>query len=153
MAIVLERTFDVDADPETTWDFLTDPDCFFPCIPSATVVRKIDDRTFEGKIGFRLGPFGAEFRGKLEFETIEPDAHRVRMSGEAEDTRRDARATLEMRSRLRRRPEGGTRVEVAQTVELGGSLTRLAGGSLAQNTADMIFGRFVRCVQGKLAEG
>ena len=153
MAIVLDRTFDVDADLETTWDFLTDPDRVFPCIPSAKVVEKLDDRTFVGKIGFSLGPFGAEFRGKIEFERLEPDEHRVHMTGEAEDTRRDARATLDMTSRLAGRAEGGTRVDVSQRVALSGSLAGMAGGALARNTADMIFGRFVRCVQEKLGKG
>lgn len=150
MAIVLDRTFEVDADPETAWDFLTDPDRVFPCIPSARVVEKLDDRTFLGKIGFSLGPFGAEFRGRIEFDRLEPDEHRVHMTGEAEDTRRDARATLEMTSRLAGLSDGGTRVEVSQRIGLAGSLAGMAEGGLARNTADMLFGRFVRCVQGKL---
>lgn len=151
MAIVLDRTFDVDADPETTWDFLTDPDRVFPCIPSARVVEKLDDRAFVGKIGFSLGPFGAEFRGRIEYEGLEPDRHRIHLTGEAEDTRRDARATLDMTSRLESRADGGTRVEVSQRVGLSGSLGGMADGALARNTADMLFGRFVRCVRQKLA--
>lgn len=153
MAIALDRTFEVDADPETTWSFLTDPDRVFPCIPSAKVVRKLDDRTFEGEIGFSLGPFGATFRGKIEYEEIEPDDHRIRMSGDAEDVRRDARASMVMTSRLSPASEGGTRVELSQTVELSGSLAGMADGALAENMADMLFGRFVRCVQSSLGGG
>lgn len=150
MAIVLDRTFEVDAELDTAWAFLTDPDRVFPCIPSAQVVEKLDDRTFLGKIGFRLGPFGAEFRGKIEFDRLEPDDHRVHMTGQAEDTRRDARADLEMTSRLNGLPDGGTRVEVSQRVDLSGSLAGMADGALARNTADMLFGRFTRCVQEEL---
>lgn len=150
MAIALDRTFEVDADPQTAWDFLTDPDQVFPCIPSGRVVERLDDRTFLGRLGFSLGPFGAEFRGRIEFDRLEPDEHRIHMHGEAEDTRRDARATLEMTSRLTSLAEGGTRVEITQRVDLSGSLAGMAGGALARNTADMLFGRFVRCVRGKL---
>ena len=150
MAIVLDRTFDVDAGPEAAWGFFTDPERVFPCIPSGRVVERLDERTFQGKLGFTLGPFGAEFRGKIEFDRLEPDRHLVRMTGEAEDTRRDARATLEMTSSLSTGEDGGTRVEVVQRIGLAGSLAGMAEGGLARNTADMLFGRFVACVRKKL---
>lgn len=150
MAIVLDRTFEVDAEPEAAWEFLTDPGRVFPCIPSGRVVERLDDRTFLGKLGFTLGPFGAEFRGEMELDRLEPDRLRVRMTGEAEDTRRDARAKLEMTSSLSERDDGGTRVEITQRIGLGGSLEGMAGGGLARNTADMLFGRFVACVRKKL---
>lgn len=150
MAIVLDRTFEVDAAPEAAWDFLTDPDRVFPCIPTGRVVERLDERTFLGKLGFTLGPFGAEFRGEMELDRVEPDRRRVRLTGEAEDTRRDVRATLEMTSSVSEGDGGGARVEVIQRIGLAGSLAGMAEGGLARNTADMLFGRFVACVRGKL---
>ena len=148
MAIELQRSFEVEAPVEEVWSFLVDPRRVVPCLPSARILEQLDDRTFEGEIGFTLGPFGAKFRGEIEFETIESDDHRVLLTGDAEDTRRDARARLVMESRLRRREEGGTRVDVEQSVTLAGSLTE---NLLTRNVADMLLGRFVSCVWSSLA--
>lgn len=148
MAIDLERSFEVEAPLEEAWSFLADPERVVPCLPSARILERVDDRTFEGEIGFTLGPFGAKFRGEIELRTIEPDDHRVLLTGDAEDTRRDARARLVMESRLSRRDGGGTRIDVEQSVTLSGSL---AENMLTRNVADMLFGRFVSCVRSALA--
>lgn len=148
MPIDLERSFEVDAPVEQVWDFLVDPERVVPCLPSARVLERVDERTFEGEIGFSLGPFGAKLRGEIEFETIEPDRHRVVLTGRAEDTRRDARARMVMESHLSPVDGGGTLVEVVQSVTLSGSLSE---NMLTRNVADMLFGRFVSCVQSSLA--
>lgn len=150
MAIVLDQSFTVSSGPEEAWSFFTDPARLFPCIPSGRLVRRLDDRTFEGELGFRLGPFGAKFRGEMEFDELERDERRIRLSGDAEDTRRDARARLVMESRLAGDGTGSTRVDVHQEIELSGSLAHLTESALARNMADMLFGRFVSCVQDEL---
>lgn len=150
MAIVLDESFTVRSRPDEAWTFFTDPSRVFPCIPSARLVRRKDDRTFEGELGFRLGPFGAKFRGEMEFDELEREERHIRLSGDAEDTRRDARARLVMDSRLADGGEGTTLVDVRQEITLSGSLSHLAESALAHNMADMLFGRFVSCVQDEL---
>lgn len=150
MAIALDETFTVRSGPEEAWSFFTDPARVFPCIPSARLVREVDDRTFEGELGFRLGPFGAKFRGEMEYDELEREERRIRLSGDAEDTRRDARARLVMDSRLAAGGGGTTQVSVHLEITLSGSLSHLAESALARNMADMLFGRFVNCVQDEL---
>lgn len=149
MAIALDETFTVAAGPEEAWRFFTDPGQVFPCIPSARLVRRVDERTFEGELGFRLGPFGAKFRGTMEYDELEHEERHIRLSGDAEDTRRDAKARLVMDSRLTD-AGGGTRVHVRQEITLSGSLAHLAESAIARNMADMLFGRFVSCVRDQL---
>lgn len=150
MAIVLDENFTVRSGPEEAWSFFTDPARVFPCIPSARLVRRVDDRVFEGELGFRLGPFGAKFRGEMEYDELEREKRHIRLSGDAEDTRRDARARLVMDSRLADGDGGTTEVDVRQEIILSGSLSHLAESALARNMADMLFGRFVSCVQDEL---
>lgn len=150
MAIVLDESFAVDAGADEAWRFFTDPERVFPCIPSARLVRRIDDRTFEGELGFRLGPFGAKFRGQMEYDELAREQRHIRLSGDAEDSRRGAKATLVLESRLEDGGEGTTLVDVHQEVTLSGSLSHLADSALARNMADMLFGRFVRCVRDEL---
>jgi carbon monoxide dehydrogenase subunit G len=151
VAIDLDRVFEVESGVEDTWSFFTDPVEMFPCIPSAKVRKRLDERTFEGELGYRLGPFGATFRGEMEYDELEREERLVRLTGEAEDTRRDARAHLVLESRLTSLDGAGTRVAARQLVDLSGSLAHLAESAMARNMADMLFGRFVGCVQKKLA--
>lgn len=150
MSIVLDESFTVNAGFEEVWRFLTDAGRVFPCIPSARLVRRLDERTFEGELGYRLGPFGAKFRGEMEYDELAREERRIRLSGDAEDTRRDARARLVMESRLADGAEGPTRIDVRQEITLSGSIAHLAESALARNVADMLFGRFVRCVRDEL---
>lgn len=150
MTIVLDDTIEVETRPEEAWSFLTDPARVFPCIPSARLVRRLDERSFEGELGYRLGPFGAKFRGKMEFEELAREERRIRLSGDAEDSRRNARARLLLESRLDELGPRRTRVDLRQEVTLSGSLSHLDESALARNVADMLFGRFVRCVRTNL---
>lgn len=151
MPIALDESFTVPVGPDEAWNFFTDPGRVFPCIPSARLVRRMDDRTFEGELGFRLGPFGAKFRGEMEYDELEREHRHIRLSGDAKDSRRDARARLLMDSRLAA-TAGGTLVEVHQEITLSGSLAHLAESAIARNVAEMLFGRFVSCVRDELGD-
>lgn len=150
MPIELDDSLTVKTAVEDVWSFLTDPERVFPCIPSARLVRRLDERRFEGSLGYRLGPFGAKFRGEMQYDELARDERRIRLSGDAEDSRRDARARLLLESRLADAGAGLTRVDFHQEVTLSGSLSHLAESALARNMADMLFGRFVRCVRDEL---
>lgn len=150
VAIDLDQVFEVESGVEDTWRFFTDPGKMFPCIPTGRIRRRLDDRTFEGELGYSLGPFGATFRGEMEYDEMDRGDRLVRLTGEAEDTRRDARAHLVLESRMEGLDGAGTRVSVRQTVDLSGSLAHLSQSAMARNMADMLFGRFVGCVQKKL---
>lgn len=151
MGILLQESFEVDASPERAWDFLTDPARVVPCIPSAELVRRSDDRRFDADVGFGVGPFGARFLVRFRFEELDPEALSVRLVGESDSDGTGVDGRMEMESRLEPTAAGATRVTVEQRVTLGGHMAALAESALARNMADMLFGRFVRCVRERLA--
>ncbi|MCG8467013.1 MAG: SRPBCC family protein [Gemmatimonadetes bacterium] len=153
MAIEIEKTFDVPQSPEKVWGFLTDPACIVQCLPGATLLGALDERTFEGEIGMKLGPIGTVFRGTITFEELDAERHRVVMVGQGKDEKGTGNVRMTMTSDLTPGDEGGTHVWVSQNVSLTGKLASFGRGGVIQAVADVVFGRFTGCVQEKLAEG
>lgn len=153
MAIVIEKAFEVDRSPEEVWDYLVDPQRVVECLPGARLIRAVDERTYEGEIGVRLGPIGATFAGTIRFDALDREGFRVEMSGEGKDRRGSGSVKMSMRSELEPLGGGGTRVSVSQTVNLTGKLASFGRGGVIQGVADFMFGRFTACVQRKLAAG
>lgn len=153
MAITIQKAFEVDKAPEDVWNFLVDPYRVVECLPGAKLVRAIDDQTYEGEIGVRLGPIGASFLGTIHFDQLDEENLEVAISGEGKDRRGTGSVRMSMHSRLTRRDGGGTLVSVSQTVNLAGRLASFGRGGVIQGVADLMFGRFTDCVKTKLENG
>lgn len=151
MSIRIEQNFQVDQPSDQVWDFLVDPERVVDCLPGAKLIEVIDDRTFKGEIGVRLGPIGVSFVGTIHFDELDRDAGRVIMSGEGKDRRGTGAVRMRMESILSPSSDGGTAVAVSQEIELTGRLASFGRGSVMTSVADMMFGRFTGCVQEKLA--
>lgn len=153
MAIQIDKQFEVDQSPEKVWDFLVTPERVIECLPGAEIVKQVDEQTYEGEIGVKLGPIGATFEGTIHFDELDEESLRVQMSGQGKDKRGTGSVKMSMRSVLEPRDDGGTRVSVSQTVNLSGKLASFGRGGVIQSVADFLFGRFTSCVQKKLASG
>lgn len=153
MPIEIEKTFDVPQPVEEVWAFLTDPSCIVECLPGAKLVGAIDDRTFKGEIGMKLGPIGTMFKGTIIFEELDSDRHHVVMVGEGKDDLGTGNVKMTMTSNLTEKDDGGTHVWVSQSVSLAGRLASFGRGGVIQSVADLVFDRFTGCVQKKIAEG
>lgn len=152
MPIEIHNQFDVARPADDVWKFLTDPARFVPCMPGARLVRVIDDDSFEGEVGINSGPLVATLRGVIRFDRVDADGYRAWISGEARSERGSAAARMQMTSFLTPVDGDVTRVDVSQTLRLSGALDLLAKLGLFQGLADLILGRFARCVQRRLGE-
>lgn len=152
MAITIEKEFDVERSPDEVWAFLVDPERVVQCLPGAKLLEAIDERTFRGEIGVRLGPIGASFLGTIHYDELDRDNFQVAMSGNGSDRTGSGSVHMSMRSALAPRDDGGTRVSVTQSLQLAGRLASFGRGGLIEGVADLMFGRFVGCVRRKLEE-
>lgn len=153
MALTIEKSFDVDQPVEEVWSFLIDPDRVVKCLPGAELKEKVDDRTFRGQMGVKIGPIGVTFEGTIQFDRLDEENREVEMSGQAKDAKGSGSVRMEMKSKLHSLDGGGTRVDVSQTVNLAGKIASFGRGGIVQNVADYMFGRFTSCVEDRLAEG
>lgn len=152
MALEIEKEFEVPEPPEQVWAFLTSPERVAECLPGGKLLEKVDDRTFRGEMGMKLGPIGATFEGDIHFDRLDREAFEVDMSGKGKDREGAGSARMTMKSKLARLDDGGTRVSVSQSVSLSGKLASFGRSGVIQSVADFMFGRFTDCIEKTLAE-
>lgn len=150
MAIEIEKEFEVAQSPEQVWAFLVDPERVVECLPGARILEQLDERTYRGEVGLKLGPIGATFEGEMRFDSLDEEDFRAEMSGSGKDRKGSGSVKMTMRSHLEPTSGGGTRVRVSQTVNISGRLASFSRGGMIQNVADHLFGRFTDCVKEKL---
>lgn len=155
MAIEIEKSFDVPQSVDEVWSFLTDPERIVECLPGATLLEAVDERTYRGEIGLKLGPIGTRFLGEIRFDELDAGRHHMKMTGEGRDRRGSGNVRMTMLSRLQSVEEegvGGTRIWVSQSIALTGRLASFGRGGVIQSVSNVMFNRFTGCVREKLAQ-
>lgn len=155
MAIEIEKSFDVPQTVDEVWSFLTDPERIVECLPGATLLEAVDERTYRGEIGLKLGPIGTRFLGEIRFDELDARRHHMKMTGEGRDRRGSGNVRMTMLSQLQSVEEEGvegTRIWVSQSIALTGRLASFGRGGVIQSVSNVMFNRFTGCVREKLAQ-
>ena len=87
VAMKLEHSFEVPASPEETLALLLDAERVVPCMPGATLMEVVDDRTWKAKMGVKLGPVGMQFLVDVKLLDRDEASHTVRLGVSGRDTR------------------------------------------------------------------
>src|SRR5437879_39649 len=73
--------------PAQAWPLLMDIKRIAPCMPGAELTEVVDDKTYKGKIGVRLGPVALTFAGTVTFEEIDNANHSARVKAQGTDAK------------------------------------------------------------------
>src|SRR6516225_574004 len=82
-----DNSFEVPLPVGDTWKVLMDIRRIAPCMPGAELTDVIDDRTYKGKIGVRLGPVALTFAGIVKFEDIDDTNRTARVKAQGTDAK------------------------------------------------------------------
>jgi carbon monoxide dehydrogenase subunit G len=145
----IEQKCSINAPPQNVWAFLIDPYQVVSCLPGATIVDKIDDRTYTGAITVKVGPVTATYKGRICFERLAPDSYEAEITGQGQEERGRGGAEMRMVSRLHRLESGGTEVAVSAEVNLIGLLAQFGRGVI-QDVSDQLFQQFTASMKHKL---
>jgi len=92
-----DNSFEVPLPPDEAWKVLLDIQRIAPCMPGAELTEVLDQNTYKGKIGVRLGPVALTFAGIVKFEQIDDAARTARVAAQGTPTRRAAAAPMQLR--------------------------------------------------------
>jgi len=145
----ITKTFVVQASPDATWQFLTDPARVAQCLPGAAITGQIDERTHAGTVTMKVGPVTASFKGTLRFERIDTATRTAEIVASGQDTRGKGGADMRMVSTLVEKSPGQTEVTIDSDVKIIGTLAQFGRG-IIQDVSDQIFDRFVAAVRAQL---
>jgi carbon monoxide dehydrogenase subunit G len=137
-----DNAFDVPLAPDDAWRILMDIERIAPCMPGAALKEKVDDRTYKGTVGVRLGPVALSFAGTAKFEEIDDQAHtaRVKAAGADSKGRGGANSTVSFTVE----PSGaGSKVLVHTNLVLSGSVAQYGrGAGMIQEIAAQLIKQF-----------
>ncbi|MDB5363254.1 MAG: hypothetical protein JWO51_4551 [Rhodospirillales bacterium] len=123
-----DNAFEVPLPPGPAWAILMDIERVAPCMPGATLTEKVDDRTYKGKVGVRLGPVSLSFAGVAKFEEIDDANFTARVSASGTDAKGRGGANSKVTFRIE--PSGaGSQVLVHTELSLSGAVAQYGRGA------------------------
>lgn len=150
MAIKIEKQFELDAPIDRVWTFMTDPYQVVGCLPGAAITEKFDDRTYGGTITVKVGPVTVNYKGKAQFERMDPATHEAELHGRAQDVKGKGSADGRLITRLLALDKKRTQVTVVSEIALIGPLAQF-GGRMLQDVADEIIQQTTALMQQRLS--
>lgn len=143
----LTGKLDANVPMERAWTFLLDLNELAACVPGLQSIEQVDDSTFNGVIGAKVGPMGGRFSFKATItERHPPDRLVVTMDGEESTTGSRMGATITLALVL---VDGGTRVSYLAEIALGGKLA-IIGEMVLRATAGVLLNEFTQRMRRRL---
>jgi carbon monoxide dehydrogenase subunit G len=148
-----DNSFEVPLPVGDAWKVLMDIRRIAPCMPGAELTDVVDERTYKGKIGVRLGPVALTFAGLVKFEEIDDANHKARVAAQGNDAKGRGAANAVAAFHLEA-ANGGTKVLVHTNLTLSGAVAQYGRGvGIIQMTAAQIITQFANNLKAQLALG
>ena len=149
MAIRIEKTFQVKEPVEQVWDLLSDPRRVAACVPGAKITDQVDEKTYRGTIGVKVGPSSTDFKGELVIVRLDAVLHELEMVGKGQDLRGRGSASMNMTGKARSLETGGTEVTSVSEVNVVGILAQM-GARMINEVSNIMFAQFIKNFQAQL---
>ncbi len=145
-----DNAFEVSLPPPQAWAILMDIERIAPCLPGATLTEKIDDRTYKGKVGVKIGPIALTFGGTAKFEEIDEANRMARVKAAGTDAKGRGGANSTVTFRIE--PSGtGSKVLVHTDLALSGSVAQYGRGTgMIQEVAAQLIKQFSGALRGQI---
>jgi uncharacterized protein len=147
-----DNSFEVPLPADDAWAVLMDIRRIAPCMPGAELTEVVDERTYKGRIGVRLGPVALTFAGTVRFDAVDAARHTARVAAQGSDAKGRGAANAVASFRLEP-AAAGTRVLVHTDLALSGAVAQYGRGvGIIQMTAAQIVTQFARNLKAQLAQ-
>ena len=139
----------IPVDRERLWEFLMDVPRVARCVPGVETVEAVDERSYKGRLGVRIGPIRLALDGTVAVEEQDQAAWRARMRADANDRRLGG--GIRARMSLALTPaDAGTRLLIETDLAVLGKIGEF-GQPLIRKKADALLEEFARNLQSTLA--
>src|SRR6476469_170519 len=146
-----DNAFEVPLPPEQAWPVLMNIQGIAPCMPGAQLTEVLDDKTYKGNIGVRLGPVALTFAGTVIFEEIDNETRTARVRAQGNDAK--GRGSAQAAATFRLEPSAaGSKVLVHTNLTLSGAVAQYGRGvGMIQATEAQIMNQFANNLKAQLA--
>ncbi|MPZ82466.1 MAG: carbon monoxide dehydrogenase [Actinophytocola sp.] len=131
--MLINSDFDVQAPVDQVWRYLLDVPRMAPNLPGTELTEVIDEDNYKGRVTIRMGPVSMRFAGDVEIVERDEANHRAVINAAGADERGRGQAALVLTATLVREG-GGTRVKVAQDLQISGAAAQYGRGMISDVT-------------------
>ena len=146
--MIIEGKIDIAAPIQEVWDFVMDMEAFASCVPGLDEIAPLDDRTFDGVIGAKVGPMSGKFRFRASItEIVPPTDMKVRVEGMDDMTRSAVNAWVTLN--LTPSDPAGTKMTHHFDAEIKGRIA-IVGDMILRGVAGVMLKEFSRRLRRRL---
>ena len=151
MEVKSEKNIELNADIDTVWNVLINPEKVVTCVPGAELTETIDENHLKGKVTIKIGPVTAKFNGDVEIEKREISNYELAMTGKGSDISGKGGAAMSMWLKLNAL-ETGTEVCCRMTVSITGRIAQF-GARMIEAVNNKMFEQFISNFTNMMEQG
>ncbi len=144
----IENDFVVQAPIEAVWQYVLDVEKVAPCMPGAELTEVVDETTWKGKVGVKLGPVSMSFAGTVKLQERDDQAHRVVLKADGREQRGRGAASAVVTANMEP-AEGGTKVAFESEITITGAAAQYGRGMI-QDISARLTNEFATCLQANI---
>lgn len=132
--MLIKSSFEVAQPVDKVWAFLDDIPQVAKCLPGAELTENLGDDRYNGKVAVRMGPVKLNFTGTAKIKERDEAAKRLVVDAAGQEEKGRGQASMLVTATLTA-ARGGTRVDVAQDLEVSGAAAQYGRGMISDVTA------------------
>jgi carbon monoxide dehydrogenase subunit G len=132
--MLIKSDFEVPEPPDKVWRFFDDIPGVAACLPGAELTDDLGDDKYRGTVSIRMGPVRMRFAGTAEIKERDDAAKRIVVDAAGADEKGRGQASMSVTANVVATARG-SRVEVAQNVELSGAAAQYGRGMISDVTS------------------
>jgi carbon monoxide dehydrogenase subunit G len=144
----IDNEFTVSVPVDRAWEVLTDLEGVSLCLPGARLTGVAGD-VYSGEVRIKVGPVVSEYAGTAQFLEKDDVSYRTVIDAKGRDSRGAGNASALITVQLRADGDH-TVVTVDTDLKISGKIAQLGGGMI-KDVSQKLLGKFVECLEGKLA--
>src|SRR5216683_6722133 len=132
--MLITNDFEVAQPVEKVWKFFEDIPQVATCLPGAELTEDLGGEKYKGRVAIRMGPVRLQFGGTAEIAERDEAARRVVVNASGAEEKGRGQASMVITATLLRAGRG-TKVSVAQDLQLSGAAAQYGRGMISDVTA------------------
>jgi len=132
--MLIRSDFEVAEPPDKVWRFFDDIPQVAACLPGAELTDDLGGDKYHGNVSIRLGPVRMRFAGTAEIKERDDAARRIVVDAVGADEKGRGQASMSVTASVLPTARG-SKVEVAQNLELSGAAAQYGRGMISDVTS------------------
>lgn len=142
----LKGSIEIAAPVDAVWAVILDPTDLAACVPGVDEVRRVDDRTFAGRVRAAVGPIDGTFAFRA---VMTRSGDEMDVDVEGTDSLTGSRVLASIHATVLAGDDVGTVLAYQATVTTRGRLA-IIGDMVLRATAGVMIGQVTRCLRDRL---